>query len=58
MATETDSPERIAADILISMMNSGVTESHKKLAKPEEAVEAFKKLFKAVHNARTDSMGD
>lgn len=55
MSQGNDSPERIAADILIAMINNGTIDANKRVARPDEAVVAYKKIFKAVHHARTDA---
>ncbi len=53
-----DSPERIAADILIAMLSTGPSNHQANLAQPEATVDAYKKLFEAVHHARTKQQYD
>ena len=56
---DNDSPERIAADILIAMMSSpGSTQGSQNLTKPESACSAYKEIFRAVHKARVIDQED
>ncbi|MAI32175.1 MAG: hypothetical protein CMM07_10970 [Rhodopirellula sp.] len=58
MANENDSPERIAADILIAVMENGSSATRNNLCKPEPAAEAYQTIFNTVLNARAKAIGD
>jgi len=55
MANETDSPERIAADILIATIQAAHNQTaHDLLKKPEDIAEQFKTVHAAVKTAFED----
>ncbi|SOB76155.1 hypothetical protein SAMN04488490_1832 [Marinobacter sp. LV10R510-11A] len=55
MAAQTDSPERIAADILIAaMQNPGDIAQKRLMSTPAEAAKNFQIIFNTVLNARNN----
>lgn len=53
MSHDTNSPERIAADLLIAaMQNSPSVDQKEWLCDPEKIPENYQALFEAVFNAR------
>jgi hypothetical protein len=59
MAAQTDSPERIAADILIAAIQTASDVSQKRdLCTPENAAKHFQTIFNTVINARDTAAED
>ncbi|MFP3979145.1 hypothetical protein [Marinobacter sp. KMM 10035] len=59
MAAQTDSPERIAADILIAAIQTASDVNQKKdLCTPANAAKYFQTIFNTVINARDNTDED
>jgi len=58
MSCENDSPERIAADIVIALINNGVVDGKKHKPGADQSIETYKKIFRAVKDASAGGDGD
>lgn len=58
MSCENDSPERIAADIVIALINNGVVDGKKNKPGADQSIEAYKKVLRAVRDASAGIDGD